>query len=495
MSHVQKAARGALWTVLSSMGGRVIGVLGTLIMTRFMFPEIIGEVTDASIIAMSMSWVSSIGFSQYAVVKGRGPFELEVTWHAAVFNIVLGTIALGGCAAFGGRLASIFGAPNAAAYVPGMALAVWIRRWGTIPERILTRRMNFRASGMAQMVGEFAYTAIALSLAALGFGGSDHPGQAIVVANIVQSIAMSAIVIRASGLAAWTTPTPLRWMRIKDMLKFGIPMMIQNLAHAGSRYWDNLLITRCFGTTAAGTYNMAYNLADIPAIQVGEQFALVLMPSMAELPPERRARAFERSSGLLALILFPLAVGLGLVAYPLIELLLPSNKWQDVAPLLVVLSSLSIFRPITWVVSAYLEASSKTGRLMWLEIGKTAILLVGIAVLAEYGLRAAAAAVGVSFGLMAIAGVIMVLREGPSPARLVLGFARPLVACGVMAVATRAVGYGLAAVGLDHAAVLLVSEILAGALGYVAAAFAIAPDAVRDLLMLLKQALKKRSDD
>ncbi|MBA3542100.1 MAG: oligosaccharide flippase family protein, partial [Deltaproteobacteria bacterium] len=475
MSIAQKAARGALWTVISSMGGRVIGVFGTLIMTRFMKPEIIGEVSDASILAMTASWISSVGFGPYAVVKGRGPDADEVTWHAVVFHLLLGTIAIGAIAAFGGRLMPLLDAPHAAAYVPGMALSVWIRRWGTIPERILTRQMKFRASGMAQIAGEIAYTGSALTLAAIGFCAATSPGQAIVVANIVQSTAMVVILIRASGLRDWTTRTPLRWARITDMVKFGLPIMIQGVAHAASRSWDNLLISRYFGTATLGTYNMAYNLADIPAIQVGEQLALVLMPSMAELPPERRPAAFERSSALLSLIIFPLAVGLGLVAYPLIALILPANNWQDVAPLLVVLACLSIFRPITWVVSAYMEASSKTGRLMWIEIGKTIAILVGITMLARYGVRAAAAAVGLAFGLMAIAGVAMVLREGPSPSRLLLGFLRPLLACGVMGVATWGTEQGLVKVGYDHPALLLFAEIIVGAVAYVIAAFAIAP--------------------
>src|SRR6202000_1884331 len=122
---------------------------------------------------------------------------------------------------------------------------------------------------------------------------------------------------------SWATPTRLRWARYKDMLRFGVPLGLQSAAHAASRYWDNLAISHFFGTATTGAYNMAYNLADIPAIQVGEQLALVLMPSMASLPPDRRPRALERSSALLSLIIFPLAVGLGLIAQPLIALILP----------------------------------------------------------------------------------------------------------------------------------------------------------------------------
>jgi lipopolysaccharide exporter len=487
MSLAHKAARGALWTVISSMGGRAVGVLGTLVMTRFLAPEVIGEVSDATIICMTANWLTIWGFGQYSVVKGRGDAATEVRWHATVAYVVLGVLALGTVALLGGRLTPLFDAPHAAIYVPGMALAIFIRRIGAMPERILTQQMKFRASGMSLAFGELVYTITALGLAVNGMGG-----MSIVLANIVQSIVVVAILIRAAGFASWATPAKLRWSRYKDMLKFGLPLGVQGIAHQASRYWDNLAISHFFGTGAVGAYNMAYNLADVPAIQVGEQIALVLMPSMAELPPERRPRALERSSAMLSLIIFPLAVGLGLVAYPLISLLLPSNKWQEVAPLLTVLACLSVFRPITWVLSAYLEAESKTNRLMLLEVAKVVVLIGGIALLQPYGLRAAAGAVGVAFGVTALAGVAVVVREGVSPGRLFLGFFQPLLACMVMAGAVWLTWRGLSAAGLTHPAIVLVAEIVVGAIAYVAAALLIARETSTDLLALLKRALKKQ---
>ena len=490
MSLARKAARGALWTVISSMGGRVIGVFGTLFMTRFLHPADIGEVSDATIIAMTANWLTIWGFGQYAVVKGRGADAAEVTWHATVAYAGLGAISLGLVALFGGFITPFFNAPLAAAFIPGMALAQYIRRLGAIPERVLTRDMKFRASGMASVAGEATYTAVALSLAAVGYGG-----WSIVIANIVQSTVMVTILIRAAGFASWATPTPLRWARVKDMLKFGLPLGVQNIAHGAARYWDNLAISHFFGPGMTGSYNMAYNLADIPAIQVGEQIALVLMPSMAALPPERRPRALERSSALLSLIIFPLAVGLGLVAYPLIALILPSNDWQEVAPLLTILACLSVFRPITWVLSAYMEAESKTNRLMLLEIAKVGVLIAGIAGLQSFGVRAAAAAVGLAFGLTAVAGVVLVMREGPSPRRLLVGFVQPVAACAIMGAAAWGVHELLIHLGWDHPALLLVAMIVVGAATYVIAALVICRDTARDLLDLLKKALKRPAPD
>jgi len=486
MSLARKAARGALWTVASSIGGRAVGVLGTLIMTRFLHPDVIGEVNDAAVLSYTASFLTIWGFGQYTVVKGRGDAAREVTWHATFFYIVLGTISLGLIALFGGRLTPLLNAPTAAKYIPGMALAVYIRRFGAMPERILTMRMEFRPSGIALAVGESVYTISALTLAALGWGG-----MAIVIANIIQSTVVVAILIRAAGFRSWATPAPLSWKRTKDMLKYGVPLGIQANAHSASRYWDNLAVSHYFGTGALGAYNMAYNLADIPAIQVGEQLALVLLPSMAELPEERRPRALERSTALLSIIIFPLAFGLGLVAYPLISAILPGNDWQEVAPLLTVLACLSVFRPITWVLSAYMESMQKTNKLMFLEIGKLVVLLGGFSLLSPYGVRVASSAVGISFGLTAIGGVMMVMREGPSPAKLVIGFVQPLLACGVMAAVVFGLHHVLAVAGVTHPIVYLLAEIVAGAITYVVAALLICRETSRDLLGLLKQALKR----
>jgi PST family polysaccharide transporter len=367
-----------------------------------------------------------------------------------------------------------------------MALSVFIRRIGAMPERVLTQQMNFRPSGLALALGEASFTLTALPLAWAGWGG-----WSMVIANNVKSVVAVYILISASGWASWATPTRLYWSRIKDMLSFGVPLGVQGVAHMASRYWDNLAVSYYFGTAPLGAYNMAYNLADIPAVQVGEQIALVLLPSIASLPPHRRAAALERSTALLSLVIFPLAIGLGLVAYPLIAFILPSNAWQEVAPLLTVLACLSVFRPITWVLSAYLEAEAKTGRLMFLELAKVALLLVGIGLLAPYGLRIAAGAVGIAFGLTAIAGIAMVVREGPSPTRLAIGFLQPLAACAVMASTVWLTHLGLRAAGLHHHALYLVIEIVMGAIAYVGAALVICRDTSRDMLGLLAKALRK----
>ena len=76
---------------------------------------------------MTANWITIWGFGQYSVVKGRGDATREVRWHATLMYLVLGALSLGTVALLGGRLMPLFDAPTAAKYVPGMALALFIR--------------------------------------------------------------------------------------------------------------------------------------------------------------------------------------------------------------------------------------------------------------------------------------------------------------------------------------------------------------------------------
>jgi PST family polysaccharide transporter len=419
------------------------------------------------------------------VVYGRGEHAREVTWHATVAYIALGVVGLAIALLIAGPVTGWLNAPMAARFVPGMALSVFIKRIGAVPERVLTRQMKFRYVGLAAAIGEVTFAITSISLAANGWGGN-----AIVIGNLVQSTVTVAILIRAAGFREWVTPVRLKASRFADMMRFGVPLAVQGIAHNAARYWDNLTVTYLFGEAATGHYNYAYNLADIPAVYIGEQLALVLLPSMASLPPERRPRALERASALLSLIIFPLAIGLGLIADPLIALAF-TDEWQDVAPLLTVLTVLSVFRTITWVLGAYMEAQDRTGRLMWLEIAKVGLLIGGLFALRGFGLHWAATAVGIAYGVTAIAGVFLVAQEGPSIKRLAIGFLRPLVACAAMAGAILGVRHARGDSG-GHPGVLLLAEIGVGAVVYVGVALVVCRATAKDLLRLTKAVIKRR---
>jgi len=480
----KRAARGALWNVGASTGTRVIGLIGTLFMTRLLHPDVIGEVSSALVIGQTANWVSNWGFNQYIIVHGvKGD---EQTYHVAVLNVVLGFVGLCAVAGTGAVFAPVFHAPHLAAYLPGLTLSILIRRIGAIPDKVLARELRFRELAIASGLADLAYTITAIGLAAT----TELGGQAIVIGNIVQSTIASALIFRATGLG-WFRRTPWRWQRVREIVRFGVPLGIAQLFDFATRYWDNLAFGKYFGQELVGLYNMAYNLADIPAVQVGEQITGVLLPAMASLEVKDRKAALIRSTALMSLVVFPLAVGLGVVAPTLVRCLL-NDQWQGVAPLLVVLSMLSVVRPMGWGVTAYLYAFSRTRAIMALQLLKLVLLFGCIVAFSTLGPVWTAGAVGLAFGVQSAVAIGLVILTDRVPAWPIVGaVVRPLAACAVMAAAVLAARHGLVALGVESARVRLPIEIVTGGAAYVVGALALARPSARDLTQVLRRALKR----
>jgi PST family polysaccharide transporter len=292
----------------------------------------------------------------------------------------------------------------------------------------------------------------------------------------------------------WLEPGRLTLGETRELLAFGVPMALGASCAVAARRWDGLLVARFFGPGPAGAYNLAYNLADVPAIQIGEQIGDVLLPSFARLSGERRKAAFVRALSLLALIVFPLAVGLGAVAETLVALLF-DERWQLLAPMLVLLSGLSVTRPVGWVVASYLQALHLPGRILALEAIKLVCLLGGIWTFGRLSPLATCAAVGLAFGVHALLSLWVLEKADGIPLRAsLLALLPALAACAPMVSAVLAARGALAASGGAPLWLALLLEIVAGALTYVAAAWIVARRASEDLVARLAEVVRSRRE-
>ena len=482
----RRATLGAVWTISTSVGARAVGLAGTLLLTKFIAPDVYGEVSLAAVIIQTAHAVSSCGLSQYLVSK---PHEgRAAAFHATFYFMLLGVIALGVAVALRDPLGVLIGAPGMGRYLPGLALAGLLERVGTVQDRILVRDMRFREVGLLRSLGEVAYAVVTVALAWAGWGAA-----AVVWGSIVRSAVRLASLSLITPRREWLSPSRITLARTRELFAFGLPMSAAALAGFGSRRWDNLLFSSLFGEATAGLYNLAYNLADIPATQIGETIGDVLVPSFAQMDSDsRRQAALLRSMRLLILIVAPLALGLGVIA-PTLTRALFDPRWAEVAPMLTLLSALSVVRPIGWIGASYLQVKNRPRTIMLLEITKTVGLLAAIALLGRLGPRWACAAVGIAFALGSF-GYFWVIRriDGLTLREQILPLLPPVLACAPMVLAVLAVRRGLVALGGAPSGVGLGAELLVGALVFIPSAFALAPAASRDLITLLQTALPRR---
>jgi PST family polysaccharide transporter len=248
-----------------------------------------------------------------------------------------------------------------------------------------------------------------------------------------------------------------------------------------------------FGPGVMGAYNYAYSLAETPINNVAEHIGEVLMPSFSLMEPGLRERAAVRAASLMGLVVSPLGVGLGAIAPTLADAVFNQQWGPMVGPMLVILSVMTVFRPMPWSAIAYVQAAQRTRVVMWSSFLRAIAVLSLVAVGGAIG-GPRGACVGAGFGY-ALHSVLTVVAAGRvtdlETGAYLIAVGRPLLPCIPMFVAVIALQHVLVAAGTPLI-VSLVAQIAAGAVIYIAAAFVLCRPGVNELLRLGRDAIRRR---
>ena len=475
-SLTTRTIRGVAWTLPTSLGSRVVGLVGTLLLARYLAPAEYGEVTEAAILAVTAFGVTTFGIGIY-LLSNRELTRAE-SFHATCWFLSTGVVALGTVWAVTWLVA-----PHLGDYMPLFVLSALLDRIVYLPERMLTRKLRFRWLSLARAAGELVFTGTSLVLAAYGYGA-----MAIVWAYFARSVLKFVAIVPSVNWREWLEPHRLRLATLRKIIRFGTTVSVAGIATFLMRRWDNLLVSAFFGNATMGAYNYAYNLADTPAAAIGEQMSDVVAASFPHAEGEKRRAAVVRACTMISLIMFPLAFGLGAVAETVVEAFF-DEKWASVGTMLLLLSILSAPRPIAHILHAYFFAGQRLRVILiqeWLSLG---LLMAGIATIGRLGIHWTCGVVGVVFILRTLMLMWAAARMDGIPLRsFLVPLLRPLAGCLVMVAAILAARPALH--GMTPAVQLLV-EVSLGAVVYLAGSRLIFRAAADEFLGLIRSSLHR----
>jgi lipopolysaccharide exporter len=482
VSIERKAASGVAWNVLMSVVTRVVQLGGTLVLTRFIAPAEYGEVSAAIVCVQTANQLTTLSLGQYLIANKSPPKEC---FQAAIVHFVLGVIGMVVVLSIRGPLGDLVEVPDMGRLMPGFALALVIDRVRLIPERMLVRDLRFRTVAILNSVGEMTFTGTALALAWKLGGGAIVAGA--IARSTIATIAFIAIAPRREWLSfAWPN-----LKIIKALVGYGIWIMFGSFSDRISSTWDNLLMARLFGPGIMGQYNLAFSLAETPLVYVADRIGDVLMPSFAKMEPQERPAAVVRAAAIMSIVVAPLGVGLGAVA-PSIIVAFFDPRWAEMAPMLMILSVMTIFHPAPWAAISYLQTEKKTRPIMITSVIHAVILLLSVYILGKLGGPLwGCVAVGVGSALHATITIILTGMVTSLPIRSYLvAVSRPLLACAPMFLAVTAVRN---AIGSNlHVSLSLVLQILTGGIVYVVSLFIVARHRTMELVNLVRGVVQQR---
>jgi PST family polysaccharide transporter len=481
-----KAARGAAWTIGASVMSRAVGLVGTLVLIRFVAPDDYGEASAATVVTATANQLSTLGVGMYIIAK-RATTRRDEVFHATAIHLFLGLIAFAAAFAFTNPLAPALHAPHLMRYIPGMLLSATIDRVSFMPEKVMVRDLQFRRVGLMRAIGELTYSGVSLGLAGAGWGG-----MSIVWGNVARSLVRGTIILASVKRAEWLELSPIRPETLWKIAGYGLVFAVGGLAAFASRRWDNLVVSHYYGVAVLGAYSLAYNLADTPAVYIGEQITDVMLASFAHMEEDERRRTLLRAVGVLALITYPIGIGLGAVA-PTVAALFLDKRWAGAGPMLMLLSALSVVRPIYGAASSYILVKRGPRMTTLLEIGNLAVLLLALCTVGTIDPLWACASVGIVFGARAILSLYFVkIDSGITMWSFFKKLLPPLFACVPMVAAVAGLEHWIGPQKGVRLALSLAAQVATGGVVYAVSALQLARESSRELLQLVQRMLRRR---
>ncbi len=423
-----KIARGALVSIVGQWGKYVVQIAAVAIFSRLLAPEDIGLVTAATALT-GVAWVlSDFGLS----LAGLQADELSQDQKSMLFwaNSAVGLVITLLAAAVAPLISMLYDDPRLTAITLAGSICFLFSGITGQFQVAINRQGRF---GVLSAVGAGSQAAgLAVGVVVVLLGGSYWGLVAHSIAStVIQMIGMAV----CSG---WWPSRPKRGVPMRHLYRFGGQTLGVHLVTYVTYNADSVAIARVLGNSPLGYYNRAYQLSEVPTLQLASPLTKVFLPALSQR--RKDPVAYADMTGRIQLFLgYVLAGGLAfmLVEGPAVVRIALGPGWDPAVPVLQVLCLAAIAEmlgtPYYWTMLSW----ARTGLLFWVELGPRVVTIALIIVLVPYGIVAVAWAVVAGQVLALILGAVFVLPAAGLRRRPFIGrLLRPMLATGTASGAT-----------------------------------------------------------
>jgi PST family polysaccharide transporter len=476
------AVRGGMWTGASQLSGKLLFFLSTVLLARMLDQDDFGVAAYAITVIALFNAVPSLGLAPALIHYPDDPGTLSTGFWLGLAAGVSGFVLVWFMAPL---TESFFGDPRAVPVTRGLALIFPLQALRNVHSTLLQKRLDFRRRFVPDLIQSLAKGGVGIVLALLGFGAWSLIGGIVAAAGVG---------VPAYWYAArWHPSWRFEPEAARRLVPFGAHVVGVGLLGALVRNLDYLLVGRLLGAATLGVYVLAFRIPDLLIRNLAVMLGQVLLPlyARAKNEPELLRQAFLATTSYVFAITAPMAVGLALVAEPLI-LTVFSAKWIEVVPVIPPVCLYALFISLSFNVGDLYKALGRPEILTRLALVR-ATLVVGPLWYATAVVGTAAAVGWAQAGVALVTMVLNFVVAGALfdlPIRAALIRLMPVVgATAVMAAVTIGVGRMLSD---QTAALRLLVAVAAGAASYLVALRAFAREFVETGAATLRDALTRR---
>ncbi len=449
----RSVAEGVRWSAISLVAKQAGRALISVVLARLIGPRSYGIVGQATVYIMLTTFFLDGGFGAAFIQKEKvdDRDEASVYWITLAATAVMVLVTL----LIAPALAAFFATPELTAVVRVLAIDVALLGLAGAPASVLTRRLRFRALGLAQVAGIVAGGTAGIVAATMG---AQH--WSLVIFSIVNDAVVLVLVAAACGRP------PLRPSRrsLSRLWSFGLSVTGAQFLYYTMRIADNVLVGKFLGATALGFYALSYRVLMLPQQTLGYVVNRVSFPVFSRLQDDRQqmGRYFLRATRLMAFVSFPamaLVFASARTGVPLVF----GERWRPAATTMQILAIAGLMSSVQHLVRPVLYASGRQATALRIQSALTLTSVVAFAVGLRWGIAGVATAVAVVLWSF---GPVLVRYAGREAGISLTDYARALqpaaTGCVALLAAFALVAWAFAVVDAPDAVTLAGSTLVAG---------------------------------
>ncbi len=274
-------------------------------------------------------------------------------------------------------LAIFYRSPELTAVVIASSSIFLITGARVVPQAILQRDLRFRDLAINEGIQAVVTAVGSIAFALLGFR----------YWTLVLSSVLAALI--STGLAVRLVRVPFRWPHwhgLREAVTFSQQTIASRVAWYLYQNADFFVAGRMLGQQALGAYNFGWTLASTPIERVTSLAGRVTPSILSAVQHDLREvrRYLLTVTEALAMVAFPLTIGLALVADVLVPLVL-GDKWSAAIAPLQILALAAAIRSISPLFPQVLMATGANRRAMYVNLFALAVMPVAFIVGAQWG--------------------------------------------------------------------------------------------------------------
>lgn len=324
--------RSLAWSYSGQALNFLVAFGSSVIIARLVSPRDFGVFAMAGALSALLGLVFGLGLAGYIVREkevDRGLLRSAFTVSACI------TLVFSGLLLASGFLAKhVFGSPDVGDFLLVYAFSPLIQMLEFIPHAMCSRHMRFKAISMISVLRTATLAAVTVVLAWWGYGHMSFAWAAIAAAG-ASSLAYN--------LFFWKeTVFRPRFTGFRKILTFGMQMVSINGFHSMNLRFGEMVLGSWLGLAALGLFSRAANLANqLNSNIYGVATSVIFVKMSADFREKGQFHdTFLRALRILLAVVWPMMLGLAVLAGPVIQTLYGA-RWIGAA------------QPLTFLMLAY----------------------------------------------------------------------------------------------------------------------------------------------